>query len=118
MTVNVSDAAMNAFWAYWANTARTITRVRSCKPLINYLMPRTDGLQDWYLIIDLHGGPTSTVSAVPVDSTSYVHRAALLKYEFYDRVDSGTYPPDGFSFLDGWVNAIAGTMTPRGLECI
>ena len=34
----------------------------------------------------------------------------MLKYEFYDRVDSGTYPANGFSFLNGWVNAITGTM--------
>lgn len=62
------------------------------------------------MIVDLHGGPTSAVSAVPIDSTSYVHRPALFKYEFYDRVDSGTYPLNGFSFLDGWVDAITRTM--------
>jgi hypothetical protein len=47
---------------------------------------------------------------VPVDATSYVHRSALLKYEFYDRVDNGTYPPDGFSFLNDWVDTITHTM--------
>lgn len=26
--------------------------------------------------------------------------------EFYDRVDSGTYPSNGFSFLNGWIAAI------------
>lgn len=27
MTVEVNDAAMDAFWAYWTNTAKKISRV-------------------------------------------------------------------------------------------
>lgn len=31
-------------------------------------------------------------------------------YQFYDRVTTGSYPSDGFSFLDGWVDTITSTM--------
>jgi hypothetical protein len=47
---------------------------------------------------------------VSPDATSYAHRNALLKYEFYDRVYSGNYPSNGFSFLNGWVETITATM--------
>lgn len=92
MTVNLDDAALTAFWTYWYNTARSVSR-------------------DWYLIIDLHGGPNSAISKVPDTVTSYAHRSALLKYEFYDRVDSGTYPTGGQSFLNGWVGSILNAST-------
>jgi hypothetical protein len=92
MTVNLSDAALTSFWTYWYNTARSVGR-------------------DWYLIIDLHGGPNSAISKVPDTATSYAHRNALLKYEFYDRVDSGTYPAGGQSFLNGWVASITSAST-------
>ncbi|TVY84607.1 FAD-linked oxidoreductase azaL [Lachnellula suecica] len=95
MTVAVTPAAAAAFVAYYQNTARTVSR-------------------DWYLIIDLHGGPTSAISKVPMDSTSYAHRNALFKYEFYDRVDSGSYPSTGFSFLNGWVASLVNARKKRG----
>ncbi|CAG8954273.1 hypothetical protein HYFRA_00005893 [Hymenoscyphus fraxineus] len=91
MTERLTDAAMDAFWAYWYNTARSISR-------------------DWYLILDLHGGVNSTITKLGVDYSSYAHRNALIKYEFYDRVNSGSYPSNGFDFLNGWVNSIANNM--------
>jgi hypothetical protein len=91
MTVAVNEEAITAFWSYWAQNATKINRA-------------------WFLIIDLHGGPGSAVTQVPADATSYAHRKALLKYEFYDRVYSGNYPSNGFNFLNGWVETITGTM--------
>ncbi|KAL2063766.1 hypothetical protein VTL71DRAFT_5571 [Oculimacula yallundae] len=91
MTVTLTDAALTAFWTHWYNNARTNTRA-------------------WFLIIDLHGGPSSAISKVEDGATAYAHRNALLKYEFYDRVYSGSYPSNGFSFLNGWVSSITSTM--------
>ncbi|KAF4635639.1 hypothetical protein G7Y89_g2458 [Cudoniella acicularis] len=91
MTVWLTDEALTNFWSYYQNTARSTNR-------------------DWYLIIDAHGGPTSAISKVAPNATSYAHRNALLKYEFYDRVNSGSYPSNGFGFLNGWVAAITDTM--------
>lgn len=67
-------------------------------------------VQAWYVIIDLHGGPNSSVTAAPDGDSSYAHRNALLKYEFYDRVYSGSYPSTGFDFLNNWVATITDTM--------
>lgn len=61
-------------------------------------------------MVDLHGGPSSAVSQVPRDDTSYVHRDALLKYQFYDPVFGGTYPANGFAFMNGWVDAVRTAM--------
>lgn len=115
MTVAVTDDAANAFWTYWQNTAKSVNRV-SLSPRLPLPLLIS---QDWYLIIDLHGGPTSAISKVSPDATSYAHRTALFKYEFYDRVDSGSYPSNGFSFLNGWVASLTGaSKIPRILSSI
>ena len=64
--------------------------------------------------MDLASGPTSKIYSIPASQTSYPHRAALLKFQFYD--DAGTnstdvYPSDGFDFLNGWVSAIENAMS-------
>ncbi|KAH7336607.1 glucooligosaccharide oxidase [Rhexocercosporidium sp. MPI-PUGE-AT-0058] len=92
MTVNLTDAALSAFWAYWNANVKSNSRA-------------------WFLIIDLHGGPTSAISKVADSATAYAHRNALLKYEFYDRVYSGSYPSNGFSMLNGWVSSITSAMS-------
>ncbi|OCL01673.1 Glucooligosaccharide oxidase [Glonium stellatum] len=91
MPSELSDAAITAFVAYWFNTAKSNTR-------------------DWYVMMDLHGGAGSAISKVAADATSYAHRDAIFKFQFYDRVDSGTYPSNGFPFLNGWVGSITSAM--------
>ncbi|KAK2746140.1 hypothetical protein FQN55_005769 [Onygenales sp. PD_40] len=62
---------------------------------------------DWYLLWDHHGGASSAVSAVAKDATSYAHRDAIFKMQFYDRIPNNeTYPEGGESFLNGWVSAV------------
>ncbi|AEO62186.1 uncharacterized protein THITE_2106069 [Thermothielavioides terrestris NRRL 8126] len=60
----------------------------------------------WYIIIDMFGGANSAVTNVPANATSFAFRDPnyLFLYEFYDRVYFGSYPSNGFSFLDDWVN--------------
>jgi hypothetical protein len=108
MTISVNEAAITAFWSYWTTVAKSyIDRVTPISfPFL--LLPLTPP-QDWYVTIDIHGGPQSAITRVPADETSYAHRNALLKYEFYDRT-SETYPADGFDFLNGWVATITDTM--------
>ncbi|KAH8599583.1 hypothetical protein B0O99DRAFT_590161 [Bisporella sp. PMI_857] len=90
MTISVNEAAITAFWSYWTTVAKSyIDRVTPISfPFL--LLPLTPP-QDWYVTIDIHGGPQSAITRVPADETSYAHRNALLKYEFYDRT-SETYP--------------------------
>ncbi|EUC47136.1 Glucooligosaccharide oxidase [Bipolaris oryzae ATCC 44560] len=76
--------------------------------LADYYFTTTVKIQrGWYLLIDLHGGKSSAVSAVPNSATAYSHRDAVFKMQFYDRImNSDTYQSSYFSFLDGWVSAI------------
>jgi len=85
----LSPAALTALSNYYYTTARRMTRA-------------------WYLLIDMHGGAGSAVSAAASDATAYAHRNATFKMQFYDRVfpDSATYKPEYFDFLNGWVKAI------------
>ncbi|KAK3374823.1 hypothetical protein B0H63DRAFT_437697 [Podospora didyma] len=67
--------------------------------------------RDWFIIIDLYGGVNSAVTKVSPNATSYAYRDKLYLYEFYDRVNSGSYPSNGFSFLDGWVKTFTDGLT-------
>ncbi|KAF3913370.1 hypothetical protein ABW20_dc0106407 [Dactylellina cionopaga] len=91
MTTQLSPAAMDAFVTYWYSVARSsIANTRS-----------------WYAMIDLHGGPTSYISSITGDAGgSYAHRKKTFKFQFSDSNFGQAYPPDGFSFLNDWVNTI------------
>ncbi|KAF3079475.1 hypothetical protein TWF102_003626 [Orbilia oligospora] len=88
MTTQLSPAALDAFVSYWFTAS---------KPS-----------RSWYMMIDIHGGPTSAISNITGEAGgSYAHRAAVFKYQFYDSVfGGGTYPSNGFDFLNGWVNSV------------
>ncbi|KAF2178794.1 Glucooligosaccharide oxidase [Zopfia rhizophila CBS 207.26] len=87
----LSPAAIDALSQYWYNNARNNQR-------------------SWYLLFDSHGGNSSAISEVPADSTSYAHRNATFKMQFYDRVNSGNYDSTWMPFLNGWVKAITDKM--------
>jgi hypothetical protein len=45
---------------------------------------------------------------MPANATSFAYRDPvqnLFLYQFYDRTMWGSYPSDGFSFLDDWVKS-------------
>ncbi|KAF2280099.1 FAD-binding domain-containing protein [Westerdykella ornata] len=83
----LSPAAIDALSKYWEKNARNLNRA-------------------WYLLIDSHGGANSAVSSVAGDATSYAHRNATFKMQFYDRVYNGNYDPSWQSFLNGWIGNI------------
>lgn len=91
----LSDNQVQSLVSYWFEHAKTNKR-------------------DWYLQIDIHGGPTSAVAAPAVDSTSYAHRDFLFMYSFYDRVDRGAFPEDGFSCMQNFVTNITVGMEQYG----
>ena len=89
-TDSLTDSQLESLVDYWYRSAKTVRR-------------------GWYHHIDFHGGRTSAVSAVDVNSTSYAHRDKLLLHNFYDRVDiASEYPDNGFDLLDGFIDAIVG----------
>lgn len=96
MTPLLPEAAVNAWASYLVNTARGVTR-------------------SWYILMDLHGGAGSAVTSIDNSATAYAHRDALLKFELFDQDFTGAYPEDGFSFLNGWVNATMSKMDPEDM---
>lgn len=87
MSPALSPAAITAMTNYFWNTARNIGR-------------------PYYLLIDMHGGNSSAISAVPADATAYAHRNAVFKMQFYDIAWGGSYPSSNYPFLTNWVKAI------------
>lgn len=84
---------MNAFVNYWYGTGKATKR-------------------DWYAQIDVHGGKNNAIGRIAQNATAYAHRDFLLMTNFYDRVDTGSYPADGFSFLDNFTANITGSLKP------
>ncbi|KAF2473411.1 FAD-binding domain-containing protein [Lindgomyces ingoldianus] len=87
----MSPEAITALSNYWNANARSNSR-------------------QWYLLFDCHGGNGSAITKVSADSTSYAHRNATFKMQFYDRVASGNYDPSWMPFLNGWVKSITDAM--------
>ncbi|GKT94788.1 AD binding domain-containing protein [Colletotrichum tofieldiae] len=91
-TDKLSDSQIQSFVNYWYNMGKTLKR-------------------DWYVQVDLHGGKNSAITQTLANSSSYAYRSKLLLYQFYDRVDvSATYPKDGFSFLEKFIESITSGM--------
>ncbi|KAF9880851.1 hypothetical protein CkaCkLH20_01893 [Colletotrichum karsti] len=59
----------------------------------------------WFVHMNLHGGEKSAISK-PIDA-AYAHRNKMLMFQFKDSaLLSGTYPKDGYSFLQGLKQSI------------
>ncbi|EFX03636.1 glucooligosaccharide oxidase [Grosmannia clavigera kw1407] len=86
MTQAMPPAAMQDACSYWFSEGAANSR-------------------PWFIIIDMFGGKNGYITNTPVSETSFAHRDKLYLYNFYDRVDSGTYPEDGFGFVKGWTEA-------------
>lgn len=93
VTTALPAAAMQSATNYWFGSAKQVSR-------------------SWYIIIDMYGGKNAAIPKVPANLTSYAHRDKLFLYEFYDRQNYGTYPSNGFDFLNGWVKAFTNNLTP------
>ncbi|OAA65853.1 glucooligosaccharide oxidase [Niveomyces insectorum RCEF 264] len=85
-TTALTPAALQAVCSYWNSQAKANSR-------------------QWYIIIDMMGGKNAYVPSVPAANSSFAHRDKLFLYELYDRVGFGTYPSNGFGFLNGWADA-------------
>ncbi|KAK1749355.1 glucooligosaccharide oxidase [Echria macrotheca] len=94
VTTALPSKALNAVSQYWASQARSNSR-------------------NWFIIIDLYGGKTSAVTKQAVNSSAFAYRdpSYLFLYELYDRVNYGSYPSNGFSFLDGWVKSFTDNLS-------
>lgn len=60
----------------------------------------------WFIQLDLHGGPTSAISAVPNSASAYAHRDKAFLIQLYHYSDNEKpYPAEGISLLKGWIEA-------------
>ena len=83
----LSKATLQAACDYWFSQAKSNSR-------------------DWYIIVDMYGGKNAYIPTVSnTTGGAYAHRDKLYLFEFYDRVQAGTYPSNGLGFLNGWVDA-------------
>ncbi|KAK1223161.1 hypothetical protein PQX77_013966 [Marasmius sp. AFHP31] len=66
----------------------------------------------WFMQVELYGGANSKINAVPVDSSAFVRRDALFAWQLYASSSNyqPPYPDEGFTFVDGAVNSIVGSM--------
>ncbi|KAL0060092.1 hypothetical protein AAF712_013137 [Marasmius tenuissimus] len=66
----------------------------------------------WFMQVELYGGANSKVNAVPVDETAFVRRDTLFTWQLYASSSDNQppYPEEGFTFVDGVVNSIVGSM--------
>ncbi|KAK3308307.1 uncharacterized protein B0T15DRAFT_104933 [Chaetomium strumarium] len=100
----LNDAQLQRFVNYWFSQGKATNNNNN-----------TTIKRDWYVQIDLHGGPHSAVSLQPANYTAYAHREYLLLYLFYDRVDKGVpYPADGHAFTQRFVGNITMDMDRAG----
>ncbi|KAK0636431.1 hypothetical protein B0T17DRAFT_571289 [Bombardia bombarda] len=92
-TKALNETQLQAFVGYWFKQAKANKR-------------------DWYVQIDIHGSNTSAVRKVDVDSSAYAHRDYLFLFLFYDRVDRGVYPTDGFTSIQNFVGNVTAGIEP------
>lgn len=60
----------------------------------------------WFIQLDLHGGPTSAISALPNAASAYAHRDKAFLVQLYHYSDNEKpYPPEGIALMKGWVEA-------------
>ncbi|KAK8024377.1 hypothetical protein PG993_012443 [Apiospora rasikravindrae] len=98
LTLNgLNGAAAKAFVDYWYGTANKVER-------------------KWFFQIDAAGGPNSAYRNPPGNNSSatssFAHRDKTFIIQFYDAAPAGNlaYPPDGLSFLNGWVDTVTAAL--------
>ncbi|KAI0389146.1 Glucooligosaccharide oxidase [Xylariaceae sp. FL0594] len=91
---------------YSKSLTLTSLKGQSAQDFVNYWWgPARNVQRNWWFQLDLQGGVNS-YQANNVASTSlrsYAHRDKLYIMQLYDRVFWGSYPSNGFDFLDNWV---------------
>ncbi|KAG7098105.1 hypothetical protein E1B28_000078 [Marasmius oreades] len=90
----LSKEASDSFMNYLANQGSNV-------PNLDY----------WFIEIELFGGQNSKINSVSADSTSFARRDGLLTMQIYaSSGDRTPFPDNGFTFIDGVMNAMTSTM--------
>lgn len=87
MLKGLNGTSAKNFANYWYNTGKTNSR-------------------GWWFQLDLHGGVNSAVTNGDFSASSYAHRDKLFLLQFYDQTFFGSYPSNGFPFLENFVSNV------------
>ncbi|KDR73360.1 hypothetical protein GALMADRAFT_251979 [Galerina marginata CBS 339.88] len=108
-TLNTTAPDMQA--AFYAKSLMTPEAApmsnASLNALANYLA--TQGFMTsnfWFIEIELYGGVNSAINKVPLDATSFGHRSSMFTIQFFTISLNASFPAEGFTLLDGMVDAI------------
>ncbi|RSL81259.1 hypothetical protein CEP52_017235 [Fusarium oligoseptatum] len=100
--INPTSASYNAHDTFYATslTTRELS-LEQFKSFVNSISTTgKSSSHSWWIQMDIQGGKYSAVAKPKPTDMAYVHRDALLLFQFYDSVPQGqTYPSDGFSLL-------------------
>ncbi|KAJ4142847.1 hypothetical protein NW754_010286 [Fusarium falciforme] len=100
--INLTSASYNAHDTFYATslTTRELS-LEEIKTFVNSISTTgKSSSHSWWIQMDIQGGQYSAVAKPKPTDMAYVHRDALLLFQFYDSVPQGQkYPSDGFSLL-------------------
>lgn len=91
MLKGLNGISARSFVDYWYNVGPTNRRNR------------------WFQF-DLHGGAYSGVPNGDFSASSYAHRDKLYLIQFCDSIFGGSFPSNGFSFLDNFVSNVTASL--------
>lgn len=91
MLKGLNGTSAKSFVDYWYNVGPTNRR-------------------NWWFQLDLHGGAYSGVTNGDFSASSYAHRDKLYLIQFYDSIFGGSFPSNGFSFLDNFVSNVTASL--------
>ncbi|KAJ4464522.1 glucooligosaccharide oxidase, partial [Lentinula edodes] len=87
--------------------------LESCTAFMQYLA--TQGFHsntNWFVEIELYGGPNSKIREIPNNATAFSGRDTLFTFQLYASSSNSLppYPEEGFSFLDNMATSITSNM--------
>ncbi|KAF5981695.1 6-hydroxy-D-nicotine oxidase [Fusarium bulbicola] len=113
VNVNPTSASYDAHDNFYASSlqAPELT-LAQFKSFVDYISTTgQSSSHSWWLQMDISGGKYSAISKHKPTDTAYVHRDALLLFQFYDSVaQNQKYPSDGFNLIKGLRQSISNTL--------
>lgn len=69
-------------------------------------------IQDWFVEIELYGGPNSKIREIANNATAFARRDTLFTFQLYASSSNGKppYPDDGVTFVDGMLTSVTSKM--------
>ncbi|KAF9062895.1 hypothetical protein BDP27DRAFT_1335970 [Rhodocollybia butyracea] len=87
--------------------------LEACTAFMEYLANQGfSSNTNWFIEIELYGGPNSKIGEIPNDATAFARRDTLFAFQLYASSNNGLppYPEEGFTFLDNMVTSITSNM--------